>query len=260
VPDRYEVVSEDGTAIPVFKSGRGRPLILVHGGSGDHTTWDPVLPYLEPHRTILAIDRRNGFIDPSVQYGLEREFEDLAAVACDAGSEVELLGASSGALCALGAAGLVPNLRRLALFEPPLIAGKPPTPGLRRLVELGELEAAAQLVQRDLLKVSPEAITERMAAPGWARYVSRIGYFVREEAVVQAWQPDIDALERLAVPILLLVGGDTPAGHHHRGYVKLLESAGADLTVAEIPGQEHFAPARAPELFARLVLDFLEAE
>jgi pimeloyl-ACP methyl ester carboxylesterase len=259
MPERSVIISRDGTSIPVFRSGSGRPLILVHGGSGDHTAWDPILPYLEPHRTVLAVDRRNGFTDPAVHYDLRREFEDVAAVACEAGDEVELLGASSGAICALGAAKLVANLRKLVLFEPPLIAGNPPNLELRRLVAEGDLEAAAEVVQRDILKVSSEAIAERKAAPGWARYVSRIGYFAREEAIVQAWQPDLEALSRLEVPVLLLVGGDTPAGHHHRGYIKLLEAAGANLTVAEIPGQEHFAPARAPEQFTKLLLDFLEA-
>lgn len=34
--------SRDGTAIGVWTSGDGPPLVLVHGTTTDHTTWDGV--------------------------------------------------------------------------------------------------------------------------------------------------------------------------------------------------------------------------
>ena len=80
-PTRYEIKSRDGTLIPVWKSGTGRPLILVHGAISDHAAWDLVRPEFESHFTVLAIDRRAAFGDPSSRYDLEREFEDVAAVA-----------------------------------------------------------------------------------------------------------------------------------------------------------------------------------
>lgn len=36
--------------------GRGEPLVLVHGAGGSHRSWDAVMPYLRPHRDVIAID------------------------------------------------------------------------------------------------------------------------------------------------------------------------------------------------------------
>ncbi len=36
--------------------GRGEPLVLLHGAGGSHRSWDPVLPFLQPHRDVVAID------------------------------------------------------------------------------------------------------------------------------------------------------------------------------------------------------------
>src|SRR5688500_12526490 len=52
------VISGDGTDIAIWTSGHGKPLILVHGAPADHTRWRPLLPHLEPHVTVHAIDRR----------------------------------------------------------------------------------------------------------------------------------------------------------------------------------------------------------
>jgi pimeloyl-ACP methyl ester carboxylesterase len=52
------VVSGDGTPIADWTSGQGPPLVLVHGTTADHTRWRPLLPYLEPHATVHALDRR----------------------------------------------------------------------------------------------------------------------------------------------------------------------------------------------------------
>ena len=51
-------VSRDGTAIGWWTSGEEPPLVLVHGAVADHRRWRPLLPYLEPHATVHALDRR----------------------------------------------------------------------------------------------------------------------------------------------------------------------------------------------------------
>jgi hypothetical protein len=50
------VVSRDGTEIACWTSGQGPPLVVVHGTPADHTRWRPLLPYLEPHATVHAMD------------------------------------------------------------------------------------------------------------------------------------------------------------------------------------------------------------
>jgi pimeloyl-ACP methyl ester carboxylesterase len=81
----------------VWRSGEGPPLVLVHGAAADHSRWAPVLPELEAHFTVLALDRRGrGQSGDADEYALEREFEDVVAVVEAAGSDVNVLGHSHG--------------------------------------------------------------------------------------------------------------------------------------------------------------------
>jgi pimeloyl-ACP methyl ester carboxylesterase len=43
------VTSRDGTEIASWTTGRGSPLVVVHGTPADHTRWRPLLPHLESH-------------------------------------------------------------------------------------------------------------------------------------------------------------------------------------------------------------------
>ena len=109
------VTSRDGTELGVWVSGQVPPLVLVHGTTSDHTTWDAVRPHLEPHVMLYAVDRRGrGASGDGPDYELVREFEDVAAVvnaaAMQAGSAVDLMGRSFGGLAAWGAATVTRNL------------------------------------------------------------------------------------------------------------------------------------------------------
>lgn len=115
------VTSADKTPIAFEQSGDGSPLVLVHGTTADHTRWTPVLPALEEHFTVYAMDRRGrGESGDADEYELEREFEDVAAVVESIDEPVVLFGHSYGALCSLEAALRTDNLHKLILYEPPL--------------------------------------------------------------------------------------------------------------------------------------------
>lgn len=113
------VISKDGTRIAFWRSGSGPPLLLVHGATADHTTtWRFVLPELEQHFAVYAMDRRaRGSSGDTLPYDLQREAEDVVAVVESIGEPVNLLGHSYGGLCAIEAALLTENLRRLILYE-----------------------------------------------------------------------------------------------------------------------------------------------
>jgi pimeloyl-ACP methyl ester carboxylesterase len=40
------------------ESGSGRPLVLLHGGTADSSSWDPLLSILEPHFRVIRPDSR----------------------------------------------------------------------------------------------------------------------------------------------------------------------------------------------------------
>jgi pimeloyl-ACP methyl ester carboxylesterase len=110
------VTSRDGTPIAYERGGEGPPLVLVHGTTADHLTWEHVLPELQKHFTIYAIDRRGRNESGGgggIAYDIEREFEDVVALIDSIGGMVDLLGHSYGAICALEGALRSSRVRRL---------------------------------------------------------------------------------------------------------------------------------------------------
>ena len=119
-----KVLSKDGTSIAYWRSGKGSPLVLIHGTSADHTRWRTVTPALEERFTVYAVDRRGrGASGDSNRYAIEREFEDVASVVDSIDGPVNLLGHSYGALCSLEASLLTSKIRKLILYEPPIPVG-----------------------------------------------------------------------------------------------------------------------------------------
>jgi pimeloyl-ACP methyl ester carboxylesterase len=120
-PELKHVESSDGATIACYVAGHGSPLVLVHGTSADHTRWAPVSAALEARTTTYAIDRRGrGASTDGREYTIESEFEDVAAVIDSIEGDVDVLGHSYGAICALEATLRTSGVRRLVLYEPPL--------------------------------------------------------------------------------------------------------------------------------------------
>ena len=120
-----KALSSDGTPIAFWRSGTGRPLVLVHGTTADHSRWHSVRGLLEDLRH--AVRPRSPGPGPSgdaEDYAFGLEVEDVVAVvdaiADEWGGPVDLLGHSYGAYmrprCGLCTR---PNLRRLVLYEAP---------------------------------------------------------------------------------------------------------------------------------------------
>src|SRR3712207_4937050 len=103
--------------IDVFHAtaGEGEPLVLVHGGWSDHTTWGLVAPLLAERFRVIAYDRR-GHSRSERPAGVARRRtheDDLAAVIETlAGEPAHVVGNSYGGLIALSLAGRRPELFR----------------------------------------------------------------------------------------------------------------------------------------------------
>ncbi len=113
------VTSRDGTPIAYERSGEGPPLVLVHGMTTTHRSFELVLPELQEHFTVCAMDRRGrGGSGDGADYSLEREVEDVVALIDSTEGQVGLLGHSYGAILALEAAlRRTDRVRRLVLYE-----------------------------------------------------------------------------------------------------------------------------------------------
>jgi pimeloyl-ACP methyl ester carboxylesterase len=117
------VRSVDGARIGYRTTGTGPPLVLMHGASADSTVMSLLIPLLERHYTVHAVDRRGrGLSDDAPTYDITLEYADIAAVVDDraraADRTVSVYGHSYGAVGALGAALRSRNIDRLFLYEP----------------------------------------------------------------------------------------------------------------------------------------------
>ena len=272
-PTMTRVTSRDGTAIAYWTSaGIGPPLLLVHGTSGVHERFAPLLPYLEPHVTVHAMDRRGrGGSGDAAVYDLAREFEDVAAaidaIAETSGSLVDVYGHSFGGNCAFGAALLTSNVRRLVLYEgwPPVTPDKLVYPVRGRaatdaLVAAGNREAAVETLMREVVHVPEDELDAIRAQPTWPAWVAAAHTITREiRAFSSTTLLTLRRWAKIAVPVLVLTGSDSSdAGQGRPG-------DGRRGTRRRAP-RRHRGPAAprrrvlAPELFARHVLAFLHEQ
>jgi pimeloyl-ACP methyl ester carboxylesterase len=259
------VISRDGTEIAFWTTGDGPPLVLVHGTTADHTRWRPLLPYLEPHAAVHAMDRRGrGDSGDHPDYNLAREYEDVAAVvdavaeAC--GSAVDVLGHSFGGFCAFGAATLTSNIRKLVLYEGwpapnPEALTIPPTLQERidALLAKGERERALEAFFREIVQMPDHEFERYRALPAWQARIAAAHTITREH---RAWRPfDPEEAKKITVPVLLMVGGDSPPAM--QADYETVAAALPDARVTIMDGQQHIAIDLIPEEFARRVLTFL---
>lgn len=111
----------DGVELVYHSLGAGPHVLLLHGTSTDHTTWEPVQSALAERFQLSILTRRGRCRSgDSSPYVLQREFEDVATLVDALGGPVDIVGHSFGALCALEGALRARNVRRLVLYESPL--------------------------------------------------------------------------------------------------------------------------------------------
>lgn len=258
------VTSPDGTQIACWSSGEGPPLLLVHGTTADHSRWQPVLPYLEPHFTVHRIDRRGrGSSGDAPDYDVKREYADVAAVidaiAETSGSPVDVLGHSFGGVCVFGAASLTRNIRALVLYEgwpmprPELIAMPQGVAGrVKDLVARGEGEAALEVFFKEVVRMPEHELARYRTLPAWQTRISAAHTIPREDRM-EAFDPREAA--QIDVPVLMLIGGASPP-EMTDGYEDVA-AAIPDVHVIILEGQQHVAMDMVPETFSEQVIRFL---
>jgi pimeloyl-ACP methyl ester carboxylesterase len=261
------VPSADGTSIGVFTSGTGPPLVLVHGASADHTTFRVVGPVLGERFTVHAMDRRGrGASDDTLPYAIEREFEDVAAVvsrlAAEAGAAVDVVGHSYGGRCALGAARLTDDIRRVVCYE-----GAPTPPGarygdaavldeLRALDDADDPAAVLSTFMTRVVGMDDAGLAAYRADPVWPLRVAAAHTIVRElESESASPEAGLEALGQVRQPVLQVLGGDSRPEFGEA--TRALDDRLVDGRIVVIAGARHAAHHTHPEAFVRAVTSFL---
>ncbi len=262
------VPSADGTPIAVFSSGSGPPLVLVHGAAADHTTFRVLGPRLASAFSIHAIDRRGrGASGDAAPYAIEREFEDVAAVASvlarEAGAPVPVFGHSYGGRCALGAALLTDDISAVISYE-----GAPTPPGerygdaaltteLAAMAAAGENECLLEAFMTRVVRMTPDELDGYRADPVWPRRVEAASTIARELAVESGDAAGLDHLGAVRQPVLQLLGGDS-----RREFAVATASLHDRLaagTIVVIPGAKHAAHHTHPDAVVEALTTFLGA-
>lgn len=115
------VTSRDGTSIGYYRIRTGPGLILVHGAGQTAESFRTLATDLSQDFTVYVPDRRGRGMSPTYGdfHGLRSEIEDLAAL-LDATGARNVFGLSAGAVIAIETARSRTDIRKLALYEPPL--------------------------------------------------------------------------------------------------------------------------------------------
>jgi len=256
------VTSKDGIPIAHERSGEGLPLVLIHGAAADHTRWTPILPELEKHFTVYAVDRRgrgqSGDVEP---YTIEREYEDVVAVVDSIPGPVNLLGHSYGAMCSLEASLKTSNLRKLILYEPPTHTdvkrnySPDVVDRMNSYLHVGERDKALIIFLQEIVGIPQDEINILRCLPSWSYRVAAAHTLPREEASVDSYILKPQRFSHMETPTLLLLGGDSPS--FFRAAIEALKKSILNSRIAIMPGQRHAAMDTAPELFLSEVIGFL---
>jgi pimeloyl-ACP methyl ester carboxylesterase len=155
-----EALADDGTTATAVDEGIGTPILVLHGGMGDDTSWSPVTDLLNRRFRTVRLYRRQYRLDlegPPVT--MAQEVEHVAAVARELDRPL-LVGHSSGAVLALEAMAADPGLYSGAvLYEPPVVIGEPlGGPKLvpaRAALAQGRAGRAFAIFLRDVVRMNP---------------------------------------------------------------------------------------------------------
>ena len=207
------VTSPDGVPLAVWASGRpvlaGRPVLLVHGTTSSHSTFDELVPHLEGSRRVYRYDRRgrgdSGDAPPDAPYRIELEYADAAAVAAHVlaaeGVAPDVISHSFGAYVALGAAAGGAPMRAVVAYSPGFGAGYPPgaLDRIETAIAGSDPDAALRLVFSEIIGMPPEDIQVLADSDVWRVRVAAAWSVVRE------CQAD-EAFPRVSGPLLASVG------------------------------------------------------
>jgi pimeloyl-ACP methyl ester carboxylesterase len=261
------VRSRDDTPIAVFSSGHGPGLVMVHGATADHTAFRVVGPMLAGSYAVHAIDRRGRGAsgDAEGRYAIEREFEDVAAVAealaVASGESVDVFGHSYGGRCALGAALLTDAVRRVIPYE-----GAPTPPGssyhpsgveerLRKRLAEGDRDGALATFLSEVVGMSATDLATYQADPIWPVRAAAAGTILRELEAEADPAASLDRLAAVRQPVLQLLGGESlPV---FRDATVALDARLTDGRVVIIDGARHAAHHTHPDQVVAAVRAFL---
>jgi pimeloyl-ACP methyl ester carboxylesterase len=259
-----EATARDGSIARAIDEGIGTPILFLHGGMGDSTTWAPVTDLLNQRFRTVRLHRRQYRVDldgPPVT--MAQEFEHVAAITGQLHRPM-LVGHSSGAVLALEALTAAPEAYSGAvLYEPPLVIGEPiGGPKLvpaRAAYENGKAGKAFAIFLRDVVQMNPLLCWAAGVALDWQPEMrAPIGRQLDDCDAIDALGVRLDAYAKLELPILLIGGDRSP--RHLGERLDAVERALPHTRRLLMHGQGHSAWRRAPQRVASAIAKHYDEE
>jgi pimeloyl-ACP methyl ester carboxylesterase len=228
---RY-VESKDGTRIGYTQIGSGPGVVLVQGAMGTARNFVELAEELSDAFTVVLPDRRGRGLSPrpyDASYTLQNDVDDLDALLSKTGAR-DVFGLSSGAIIALEAARVLPNVKRVAAFEPAFVEKIPRELVTRLHAEVaagdvtgalvtgmqasGLMPAPFKLVPRFVFEWMTSAMLAREAKEdthGYARWTELAPALAYDFEIVAEGSANVARLSAVTTKVLLLGGTKSPA-------------------------------------------------
>lgn len=257
--------SKDGTTIAYWTDGTGPPLLLVHGITSTHVTFDEMVPHLTPHRTVTIYDRRGrgSSGDASGPYDFTTEFDDTLAVLDAMGEDqVDVFAHSFGVYIAIGALqrDVGEKIRRVVFYSPGFGDRYPDETldQIDHLVDQGDADRALRVLLMDIIGMPAEDVDFMQRSPAWAARIDSVHTVARECRADRDFDLDAQSLETLDRPTLVISGETNP--DNKKAVASRLASSMPHASLVMLSDEGHAAHHTAPDRLAELLLDFTSTE
>lgn len=257
--------SRDGTTIAYDRLGDGPAVVIVDGATalrGPEPTELEQLLAAAGFTTYHHDRRGRGDSGDTLPYAIEREIEDIAAVIAAAGGSAYLYGMSSGGQLAIRAARALPEVGKVAVYEPPIIVDDShaplPTdyvPRLDRAVAEGRPGDAVSIFLTDAVGMPADFVGQIKQSPMWPG-MEKVGHTIAYDGRIvgdsMSGRPlDPSSWGGVSVPALVVAGG--ASGSFMRTGGEALAGLQSRGSFAVLPGQDHNVDAKQ---LAPLLIDF----
>jgi pimeloyl-ACP methyl ester carboxylesterase len=263
-------VSNDGTRIGWITIGDGEPVLLVHGGAADHTRLEAFAARLSDRYALHLVDRRGrGLSSDGAEYSIEREYDDIAAVAETIGGGVTVFGHSYAGPIVLGASLRADAIVRAICYEGwPAVTGAPnwydwfdPTGDvpdkLQALLDAGDADGAVAVTFREIVGLSDEQVEVMRGRPEWAGRLAAVHTLARELRAEPSITLSEGGLRSITGSVLFLIGEQNQ--DRLMPQARQLCSFVQNGRIAVLPGQGHMAMDTAPEMLAAAITTFIDS-
>lgn len=257
------VTTSDGVDIHYRCEGEGPALLLLHGLGSAGADWQPQIDALKPHYRVIAPDMRGHGLSQIVSNGY-----DLHQFAADALAVLDHLGVDKAHVCGLSMGGGVAfalavdatdRVRSLCIVNSGPSA-RPPNLKFRLYILLRKLMARiytpGQAAPRVAERLFPgDAQDMRQKREQFIEQLQGMDASVYRKSLYAVLRFDVaDRIDRLQMPTLFLSSewDYTPPEAKLR-FVNRMPNARLEV----VPETRHALPIEAPELFNRVLINFL---